>query len=249
MSNIVIYTIGIVLILSIIHLNNKLETFKKEKFDQQEDPPTHSSIDAVSVSNLATLASNLISNNGQDLTLNFETVTYAGANFDFKSNLINFNDNKIRMEAFKGMVCPFFVNIATEKDRLEERGWFLCDGKKTPNGTDIPNLINRFIYGGTNTGATGGEKTVKLEVAHMPSHKHRIYGSADEDGWPKQQSIGFQTSDKQLNKGKQYDSNATGNRTNIDPAGGNQPHNNMPPYMVLAYFIYLPGEISNDIPN
>lgn len=48
-------------------------------------------------------------------------------------------------------------------------GWALCNGQ---NGT--PNLVNKFIRGGTSSGATGGADTVTLSTANMPSHNHTI---------------------------------------------------------------------------
>lgn len=46
-------------------------------------------------------------------------------------------------------------------------GWALCDGA---NGT--PNLINRFVFGAMNAGATGGSNNLTLSEANIPSHTH-----------------------------------------------------------------------------
>lgn len=47
-------------------------------------------------------------------------------------------------------------------------GWALCDGT---NGT--PNLINRFVFGAINAGATGGNNNLTLTEANIPSHTHQ----------------------------------------------------------------------------
>jgi microcystin-dependent protein len=55
-------------------------------------------------------------------------------------------------------------------------GWVLCDGT---NGT--PNLLDKFVKGvaddETDPGDTGGEASVTLAAADLPSHKHSIANS------------------------------------------------------------------------
>lgn len=54
-------------------------------------------------------------------------------------------------------------------------GWVLCDGT---NGT--PDLRDRFIVGAGdsyNPGNTGGENSVTLALAHIPSHRHYVSGT------------------------------------------------------------------------
>lgn len=46
-------------------------------------------------------------------------------------------------------------------------GWALCDGT---NGT--PNLIDKFIKGGSSNGATGGNEEITLTVNNLPPHNH-----------------------------------------------------------------------------
>lgn len=46
-------------------------------------------------------------------------------------------------------------------------GWALCNGQ---NGT--PNLVGKFIRGGTSYGTTGGSDTVTLTSSNLPSHSH-----------------------------------------------------------------------------
>jgi microcystin-dependent protein len=107
-------------------------------------------------------------------------------------------------------------------------GWALCDGN---SGT--PNLSGRFILGsGSGPGLTnrtfdtfGGEENVTLTVAQMPAHTH----TSDTPGraWP----AGDMGSREHV--WRSADQVSTG------WAGGNQAHNNMPPYYVLAYIMKL----------
>ncbi len=102
-------------------------------------------------------------------------------------------------------------------------GWALCDGA---NGT--PDLRDRFIVGAGSSysiGNTGGEALHKLTIAEMPPHKHTGRFSDQRDD-----SSGDDTT-YYVNKG------ATGVS---DSTGGDQPHENRPPYFALAYIMRLP---------
>lgn len=128
--------------------------------------------------------------------------------------------------------------------------WHLCDGT---NGT--PDLRNRFIYGGTgmNNGATGGEASVTLNVSNVPSHGHMVrtwnnvssgYPQLYRNGkWERYTSGAFRASGKwAANAGTtaQAPQNGLGDPAGTtDGTGGNQPHNNMPPYFVLAFIMKL----------
>lgn len=114
---------------------------------------------------------------------------------------------------------------------LVNKEWHLCDGT---NGT--PDLRNRFIYGGdgTNSGATGGEANHTLTKAELPKFTPSVRTSRvnsrpnTADLWHRDRnSLACGSDDVEY-------------RT--DPfasIGGNQPHNNMPPYYVLAYIMKL----------
>lgn len=133
---------------------------------------------------------------------------------------------------------------------MVNREWHLCDGT---NGT--PDLRSRFIYGGdgSNNGATGGEASVTLNVANIPSHGHlvRTWNNVN-SGTPKVYRDGkWENYTNGLFKPSgEWDANGGTKTTSPqnglgDPAGttdgtgGNQPHNNMPPYYVLAYIMKL----------
>ena len=102
----------------------------------------------------------------------------------------------------------------------------LCDGTN-----DTPNLKGRFIVGydpdDTDYNAprkTGGEKTHTLTVNEMPSHQHTYQHVYEETG-----EVRHDGSDSIWHiKNETYH---TGNQ------GGGQPHENRPPYYVLAFIM------------
>lgn len=49
------------------------------------------------------------------------------------------------------------------------KNWAICDGS---NGT--PNLIDKFVKGGSSSGATGGELEVTLTKENLPAHTHTV---------------------------------------------------------------------------
>ena len=70
-------------------------------------------------------------------------------------------------------------------------------------------------------GTTGGEATHTLTVAEMPSHNHAIEMTSG--------GVAYQV--ERVPFGNQ---SVWGNSTlPIKPTGGNQPHNNMPPYLAV----------------
>lgn len=100
-------------------------------------------------------------------------------------------------------------------------GWAICDGTL---GT--PDLRGRFVLGASDEyvmgNPPGGEKEHTLTVEEMPSHFHKTYAvtTGGSNSW-----VGTNLS--------------FGVRTKTDSAGGDQPHNNMPPYYILAYIMKL----------
>ncbi len=127
-------------------------------------------------------------------------------------------------------------------------GWQLCDGT---DGT--PDLRGRFIVGYSDTdsdygtiGATGGEKLHTLTIDEMPSHNHGgtltssnagahthtliyTYGSGTSRG-----------STSGSTGGTAATTSSAGAHTHtvtLKAQGANQPHENRPPYYVLAYIM------------
>lgn len=104
-------------------------------------------------------------------------------------------------------------------DNIPE-GWHICDGT---NGTI--DLRDRFVLGGGGThtvGETGGSETVTLTVEQMPSHAHGIPYNREPAGTGSTYTDCLYKSVTPLT----IESRKT---------GGSQPHNNMPPYIVLPW--------------
>ena len=84
-------------------------------------------------------------------------------------------------------------------------------------------IKGRFIWGiddSENAGDTGGEATHKLTVDEMPSHKHRYLLTYSNEG----------TISRYLPDGSSLKTGNFQNEDYMEAKGGNQPHNNMPPY-------------------
>ena len=118
---------------------------------------------------------------------------------------------------------------------LVDKEWHLCDGT---NGT--PDLRNRFIYGGdgANNGATGGEASHKLTEAELPTFTPTVRVSTlggDYSGDMRHDSTS--TLAAGAGRGSSHNESVISNPFNT--IGGNQPHNNMPPYYVMAYIMKM----------
>lgn len=106
----------------------------------------------------------------------------------------------------------------------------LCGRMLVGNGQGL-NLTNRLL------GQTGGSETVPLEVKHLPSHSHALsskdMGVHNTAGGMPDGTHGWvlapQPSAMHINP----------DAAKIQPTGGNQPHENMPPFSVLNYIIKL----------
>lgn len=108
-----------------------------------------------------------------------------------------------------GMILSFDTDI--DPNELYSGTWERIKGK--------------FIWGiddGETAGTTGGEKEHTLTVDEMPSHSHyqkKFWGTAGSGGTA-------YTAAQELTEAHEYASNIDTTRT----SGGDQPHNNMPPY-------------------
>jgi len=127
-------------------------------------------------------------------------------------------------------------------------GWQLCDGSAITTGdlagTDTPDLRSKFIVGASKTGSgvtfdavsgavsgsypvgnEGGEVAHKLTVAEMPQHNHTDSYNVASQG---QDQAGSGSGD-----------NDNVGQTNTGNKGGDNYHENRPPYFALAFIMKL----------
>jgi microcystin-dependent protein len=167
------------------------------------------------------------------------------------------------------MADPFVAEIRIFPFNFAPKGWAWCDGQLLPlsQNTALFSLLGT-TYGGNgksnfalpdlqgrapmhpgqgpglslhDLGETGGSETVSLLQSEMPAHTHglRAYRSDPADHF---QPTGATLA--RANNGNAY--NAAANLVpmgfeSLAPAGGDQPHNNMQPYLTFYFCIALQG--------
>jgi microcystin-dependent protein len=165
---------------------------------------------------------------------------------------------------------PYVAEIRMFAGNFAPEGWAFCNGQVLPisqntalfsllgttyggNGTSnfaLPNLQGRVpMHVGEGVGLslrelgeTGGESTVTLLTTQLPAHTHTAEGVAAHDtANPQGSSWGA----SQRGFGNLYAPSSAPtvqmSAAAIENAGGNQPHNNMPPYLGLTFIIALQG--------
>jgi len=93
-------------------------------------------------------------------------------------------------------------------------------------------------------GEVGGSNTVTLTQAEMPMHTHTVVVSQPEitQTGTSDDPTGKQPAMSVVNSyGDTADTNMAPPTVNVAPSGGNQPMNNMQPYLVVNYIIALQG--------
>jgi microcystin-dependent protein len=166
------------------------------------------------------------------------------------------------------MADPFVAEIRIFPFNFAPKGWAFCDGQLLPlsQNTALFSLLGT-TYGGDgkstfalpdlqgraamhpgqgpglslhDLGETGGSETVTLLESEIPSHSHGLRASLDDA------DLRIPTSARSLAKSSAF-MYATGNPNTamapqaLSPAGGDQPHNNMMPYLTLNFCIALQG--------
>ncbi len=164
------------------------------------------------------------------------------------------------------MAEPFIGQIALLPYNFPPRGWAFCNGQLLPisQNTALFSLLGTTYGGNGQTtfalpdlrgrvpvssgqgpglqdytlGEQSGVESVTLTQGQMPLHNHGANcntGDADQGG----------PGNNFLASGSVYAASATPGQTlnpaMIAAAGGNQPHENRPPYLVLNYCIALEG--------
>ena len=165
---------------------------------------------------------------------------------------------------------PFVAEIRIFPFNFAPKGWAFCDGQILPlsqntalfsllgttyggdgkNNFALPNMQgNAPMHPGQgpglslhDLGETGGSDTVTLLESEIPAHPHALRAVADpgDVSLPQQGAVlaattgatGYVAPTPPL-------SPMSGNA--LTPAGGDQPHNNMQPYLTLNFCIALQG--------
>ncbi len=169
------------------------------------------------------------------------------------------------------MADPFVAEIRIFPFNFAPRGWAWCDGQLLPlsQNTALFSLLGT-TYGGNGTsnfalpdmqgrasmqpgqgpglslhdlGETGGSETVTLLESEIPSHGHGV-NVANEGATLN--TTGGNLMARPFGRGNNlYTTANTGlvamNANACAPTGGDQPHNNLMPYLTLKFCIALQG--------
>jgi microcystin-dependent protein len=168
------------------------------------------------------------------------------------------------------MADPFVAEIRIFPFNFAPRGWAWCDGQLLPlsQNTALFSLLGT-TYGGNgksnfalpdlqgrapmhpgqgpglslhDLGETGGSETVTLLESEIPAHSHALMAS-NEDGTQGSLTPGVTLATSV--GGTLYQSTLTGlgamSPGSLAPAGGDQPHNNLMPYLTFYFNIALQG--------
>src|SRR5829696_2405278 len=168
------------------------------------------------------------------------------------------------------MADPFVAEIRIFPFNFAPKGWAWCDGQLLPlsQNTALFSLLGT-TYGGNgksnfalpdlqgrapmhpgqgpglslhDLGETGGSETVTLLESEIPSHSHAIFTHGQDPA-----DLGSPTPNRALartNRGFGYTTAAALTfmaPETLAPAGGDQPHNNMQPYLTFYFCIALQG--------
>jgi len=169
------------------------------------------------------------------------------------------------------MADPFVAEIRIFPFNFAPKGWAFCDGQLLPlsQNTALFSLLGT-TYGGDgksnfalpdmqgnapmhpgqgpglslhDLGETGGSETVTLLESELPAHSHGLQGTA---GIGNQNSPADRLLGRPFGGGSPYRAPAGAPLVNaaaeaLAPTGGDQPHNNMMPYLTLNFCIALQG--------
>ena len=168
------------------------------------------------------------------------------------------------------MSNPFVAEIRIFTGNFAPKGWALCDGQLLPisqntalfsllgttYGGDgksnfaLPNLQGRTpMHPGQgpglslhDLGETGGSDTVSLLESEIPSHTHALMADA---AIGDVEQPGSTLALARSNPGTIYTAATPPlvlmSDSTVAPAGGDQPHNNLMPYLTLNFCIALQG--------
>jgi microcystin-dependent protein len=169
------------------------------------------------------------------------------------------------------MADPFVAEIRIFPFNFAPKGWAWCDGQLLPlsQNTALFSLLGT-TYGGDgksnfalpdlqgrapmhpgqgpglslhDLGETGGTETVTLLESEMPAHSHGLLTAVQDFA-----DLGAPAPNRALSKTGKGSGYKTSPQANVNmafeaiaPAGGDQPHNNMQPYLTFYFCIALQG--------
>ena len=163
------------------------------------------------------------------------------------------------------MADPFLGELRLFSYAGVPRGWATCAGQLLPinqnqalfsllgttyggNGVTtfaLPDLRGRSAVhtfpGSHPQGAIGGEVAHTLTQSEMPAHTHQVLARAPLAPGDLKESPSGATWAQSSHTAYTSTPNVGMSPSTLIPAGGNQPHENMPPYLVLAYCIATQG--------
>jgi len=164
---------------------------------------------------------------------------------------------------------PFVAEIRIFPFNFAPKGWAWCDGQLLPlsQNTALFSLLGT-TYGGDgksnfalpdlqgnaamhpgqgpglslhDLGETGGSETVTLLESEIPNHSHQVHADtldAADTNVPSPAASYAQSTGGTLYQ-TSHDTTLADNA--LAPAGGDQPHNNMQPYLTVHFNIALQG--------
>jgi len=166
------------------------------------------------------------------------------------------------------MADPFVAEIRIFPFNFAPKGWAWCDGQLMPlsQNTALFSLLGT-TYGGNgksnfalpdlqgrapmqpgqgpglslhDLGETGGSETVTLLESEIPSHSHafRVFNDVGEDRTPAGESLARSTGGLLYTPAGSLTAMAD---QALPPAGGDQPHNNLQPFLTFYFNIALQG--------
>src|SRR5579859_7999941 len=156
---------------------------------------------------------------------------------------------------------PFLGEIKIISWNFPPKGWTFCNGQLLPinqnqalfsilgttYGGDgrvnfaLPNLQGRtpvHVGNGIVLGELGGETSHTLNISELPAHNHVPSGSGNAPSAPGISGNVWATGNAANFAAA---ANSAMNPACVLPLGGNQPHENMSPYLVLNFIIALQG--------
>jgi microcystin-dependent protein len=167
------------------------------------------------------------------------------------------------------MADPFVAEIRIFPFDFAPSGWAFCDGQRLPlsqntalfsllgttyggdgkNDFGLPDLQGRAaMHPGEGPGLSlhdlgepGGSDTVSLLESEMPQHTHMMRGNTGDVGDTNVPGPGATFAMTSGGTLYQSTSNAQLAPEALAPGGGDEPHNNMQPYLTLNFAIALKG--------